>query len=1138
MDELFGVSMTLIMFILVGILAVALASIGFVALRSRIMFMMGLRNIPRRRSQTVLIIVGLMLSTLIISAAFTTGDTVDFSLSNQSYELLGHVDEVVSRQGDDDAPSGIRSTIPQEVVAEIREEIAGDPNIDGFLSLLFEQTPVFNPRSGQSEPLIQFAGFDGASADGFPDVISKTTGELLDVSTLGPNELFMNESAADELATEPGDEIQLFAFGEPFEFTVVDIVVDKFTTGVGDFGLAEGMVTRLETVQSIFREDGQVSAVAISNTGGVRDSLDGTDPVIASVTSAIAALGYDQPTPGNASIVLEINDTKRELVDQSEEAGNFLATFFLLFGLFSIAAGMLLIVMIFVMLAAERRSEMGMARAIGTKRSHLVEMFLSEGMTYNLAAAMVGAALGILLSFGITAIMGIIFSEFGFNIEPHVTARTIVISYSLGVVLTFVTVVFSSWRVSNLNIVAAIRDLSDDQKTNPEDRTVRGYLRSVLNASVVGFAALAAFILAGRVSAISPLLLIMAAIGLIGPLVIMLRGHWFSLPSAERSVANPDRIPVWPFLLAPVYVLALLVVRFTRDRRPDSVPPWLVATGAVIIPLGIVLSAAQDRHRPITWSPGIGTFLIFLGVIFLQWGLDENMAFQFAFGFSIIGAGIALVVRFFGVPARLAFSGIAALVLLLWGLTAGGRLDSIFGKLDGDAEMFFLSGVAMVTASTFIFMYNADIVLPAVSRVGGLASGLLPAVRTAVAYPLANKFRTGMTMVMISLVVFALTMMSTMNLNFDRLFLADSARGGWDIVADENPNNPIPSIGTALAESGSSTQQQFRAEGVLTFADESVVREGSSLRGKFEDYPVVGVDTGFLDGGEVPLSARAIGFESDADVWAALKTQDNVAIIDGFTLEGGGGLFSDESFQIEGIASDADEFEPITITVIDIVTRKNAQVRVIGVIEFAASQSFFGVFVSQSSFASVFGPGEFSRHMIALEDPGQSKDVARDVEATLFTAGVQADSLKEQVDDAQALNRNFFRLMQGFMALGLLVGIAAVGVIAFRTVVERRQQIGMLRAIGYKRSTVALSFVLESSFITLLSVVSGIVLAIWLSFFLLTSDEFPGEDKTYYIPWLQIIGIGAFTVLASMIMTIIPARQAASVPTAEALRYE
>jgi putative ABC transport system permease protein len=300
---------------------------------------------------------------------------------------------------------------------------------------------------------------------------------------------------------------------------------------------------------------------------------------------------------------------------------------------------------------------------------------------------------------------------------------------------------------------------------------------------------------------------------------------------------------------------------------------------------------------------------------------------------------------------------------------------------------------------------------------------------------------------------------------------------------------------------------------------------------------VRGVDAGFVDGGSIPLTARAAGYDSDAEVWQALKTSDDVAIADGFTIEGGGG-FEEETFSIEGIASDADVFDPVTIRIADDVTDASADVEVIGIIDFGASGSFNGIFVSQGTFERVYDEPEFSRHFIGLEDPDDSKAVAREIEATLFASGVQADSLKELVDDAQALNRNFFRLMQGFMALGLFVGIAAVGVIAFRTVVERRQQIGMLRAIGYKRSTVALSFLMESGFISLLSVVSGIGLAIWLSYFLLTSDEFPGEDKTYYVPWLQIIAIGTFTMIASTLMTIIPSRQAASVPTAEALRYE
>jgi putative ABC transport system permease protein len=49
------------------------------------------------------------------------------------------------------------------------------------------------------------------------------------------------------------------------------------------------------------------------------------------------------------------------------------------FGLFSVMVGVLLIFLIFVMLAAERRPEMGISRAVGTKRRHLIQAFLAEG---------------------------------------------------------------------------------------------------------------------------------------------------------------------------------------------------------------------------------------------------------------------------------------------------------------------------------------------------------------------------------------------------------------------------------------------------------------------------------------------------------------------------------------------------------------------------------------------------------------------------------------------------------------------------------------------------------------------------------------------------------------------------------------
>jgi ABC-type antimicrobial peptide transport system permease subunit len=69
--------------------------------------------------------------------------------------------------------------------------------------------------------------------------------------------------------------------------------------------------------------------------------------------------------------------------------------------LFSVAAGVLLIILIFSMLAAERRPEMGMARALGAQRRQLIEQFLVEGAAYALLSGLIGAALGVILSTGI-----------------------------------------------------------------------------------------------------------------------------------------------------------------------------------------------------------------------------------------------------------------------------------------------------------------------------------------------------------------------------------------------------------------------------------------------------------------------------------------------------------------------------------------------------------------------------------------------------------------------------------------------------------------------------------------------------------------------------------------------------------------
>ena len=70
MEKLFGLEMNLIAAGLGAGLALVLALLALLAWRGRVMFKLGIRPIGRRRTQSALIVLGLMLATLIITAAF------------------------------------------------------------------------------------------------------------------------------------------------------------------------------------------------------------------------------------------------------------------------------------------------------------------------------------------------------------------------------------------------------------------------------------------------------------------------------------------------------------------------------------------------------------------------------------------------------------------------------------------------------------------------------------------------------------------------------------------------------------------------------------------------------------------------------------------------------------------------------------------------------------------------------------------------------------------------------------------------------------------------------------------------------------------------------------------------------------
>jgi putative ABC transport system permease protein len=521
-------------------------------------------------------------------------------------------------------------------------------------------------------------------------------------------------------------------------------------------------------------------------------------------------------------------------------------------------------------------------------------------------------------------------------------------------------------------------------------------------------------------------------------------------------------------------------------------------------------------------------------------GLITWRAVAYTGGISLLILGSALTLVMLRLPARPVFTAMGLSMLVFWLLGAGNHIPP--RSMDGGVEMFFLSGITMVLSSTFVLVYNADLMLGVLTRVGGVWSSLVPSIRTAVAYPLANKFRTGMTIAMISLVMFALVMISTMNYNFSQIFLSKDALGGYDIIVTENANNPIGDLKTALERAGGETAgvqevDPVRIANPIT-SEARMSPPPGGQGGAFGRYMIVGPSDAFIQHNGVTFHARARGLPDDAAVWRELLTNPNAAIIDAFAI--GGGFGGGGGFRLSGVKADETSFEPPHVQVRDAAEPGNIRdVQIIGIFTTRASGIYQGLYLSPRAFASVFPRPETTALLVKMAPGTDAARRAKEIEAALSPYGVQADSLRKLIDEQQAQNRGFLYLIEGFMGIGLFVGIAAVGVVAFRTVVERRQQIGMLRALGYTRRQIAISFIMESSFVALLGVLSGIGLALLLAYQLLQGDAFAaGSVERFSIPWLQIGLIGLFAFLAALIMTVIPSRQAASIPIAQALRYE
>jgi len=1157
MEEIFGLSMNVLMIVLGAVFLSALGAIVWLALRDPTMTKLGLRNIPRRKGQTVLIVIGVMLSTLIASAALGTGDTISFSIRNQALEGLGLIDEVLvySRAESDDS-FGVNSYIAYERFEEMQAQLAG-LSIDGLVPQLAETAPAINPRTSLSEGRMRVVGIDPTLIRGFGD-FTTLSGKSVRLVDLADDQAYLNDRAAEELEAVAGDEVNIVVDGAPTQFRVKDIVERG-----GLAGDDSTLIVPLARAQLLFDRPGQVNLIVVSNEGDARAGADVSDDVTEklrvifsdrAVVSQIKELLNDDAVlealqeeeeaaserlrPDLASLRSELQseevsdrligllgdsdvnelvmevlerdelndiereavtlfanrtefsvfDIKRRLLDAADEAGSATTSFFLIMSMFSIMVGVLLIFLIFVMLAAARRSEMGMARAVGAKRGHLVKMFVFEGTTYSVASAALGVLLGLAVSALLVALVNRSLGVFedDFQLTTHFEVRSAIVAYCLGMIITLATISFSAYRVSRLNIVVAIRGLPDallPSSEPPLRARVIGVLRAVLRPAILVFLAIRSLVHLG------------------------FAGFFRNLALAV----------LWS--VPPILFVGILVALF-RFAWPYLLRGWLTFV------LGVLLSIANIQLWERDSYFGGGVSLMVVGV---------GLMLRTALKYSQLRADLR---------DRVAFTFTGVVLLAFWALPLD-TFQSITGDLKGDFDVMFVSGIAMVMAAVWTVMYNADLLVKALSLVTGRVGKLRPVLVTAVAYPMSAKFRTGLTLAIFALVIFTLVVMSVLTEGFSASITddLDTVVGGWDIGVTLNFNTPIENMRQAVEAEPRLRARDFEAIGGSTKVPVGVRQVGGDDQ-RWRGYAVRLVDDGYLDAAQLRFKLIADGYETPKDVWQALEADPTLTVIEGIALrterESEGGF---RPLRFDDLHYDDETMKPLDIEVREPRTDTLVPLTVIGVLDriHESFDEFNGMIVSKAALDDAIPfPIPITTYQFRVADGADTAQIAKVLEASFLENGMEVDVLEDLWNEGIAAFRAFINIFIGFMGLGLVVGVAALGVVSTRAVVERRQQIGVLRAIGYRRRMVQLSFLLESSFIALFGTAIGVILGLVLSFNAISDirAEEGNENIRYVVPWAKIAVIITITYVFSLLATFLPARQASRTYPAEALRYE
>ena len=464
-------------FLLLLLGVVVLATLVLAA-RNRLAFRIGMRNVRRARGRTILLILGLLIGTTIISGSLVINDTVAEVNIHFVLQTYGHTDEGIYNQ----TATATFQYFPYSVFSNLSAALGSDPRVVGLTPEIISVAQALDLRNGIPETNLDLVGVNGNQSAQLGPFVTDT-GATLDGPA--PGQVLLDQQAATQLSARAGDPLAVYGPTGIRSNVTVQAVVQDDPRGGAFFlfaGESGNVFIDLAGAQTLVGAPGLINFIAASNPGALQESASHSAAASTALNASLLA--------SHAPPSLTVHQLLSSGIAQAVQAGQSTATFFLVFGLFSIIAGAILVVSIFVMLAEERMGEMGTVRAIGLPRRQLVLAYLFEGLAYSAGSSLAGAFLGVGVGYAMAYAFSVFLSTNQVSASAildsfTVTPDSLVIAYTVGFLLTLLTVAAATGRASRLNIVRAIRSLPEPPPA------IRTYTRlAYLGVPIAGLGAL------------------------------------------------------------------------------------------------------------------------------------------------------------------------------------------------------------------------------------------------------------------------------------------------------------------------------------------------------------------------------------------------------------------------------------------------------------------------------------------------------------------------------------------------------------------------------------------------------------------------------------------------------------------------